>query len=103
MTVPNFADKTIWTGNNLDIMRGMNSECVELIYLDPPFNFNREYAAPVGSVVSGAAFKDTWRCGTVNANLKRVERTARPTFTNWELSRRRAKHAGEYQRLRNKL
>ena len=33
MTEPNFADKTIWTGDNLDILRGMNSECVDLIYL----------------------------------------------------------------------
>ena len=36
MADPNFADKTIWTGENLDILRGMNSECVDLIYLDPP-------------------------------------------------------------------
>ena len=56
----NFADKTIWTGDNLDIMRGMNSESVDLIYLDPPFNSNRNYAAPVGSQAAGAAFKDTW-------------------------------------------
>ena len=41
MAAPNFADKTIWTGDNLDILRGMNSECVDLIYLDPPFNSNR--------------------------------------------------------------
>ena len=60
MTDPNFADKTIWTGDNLDVMRGMNSECVDLIYLDPPFNSNRNYAAPVGSKAAGAAFKDTW-------------------------------------------
>ncbi len=60
MTVPNFADKTIWTGDNLDILRGMNSETVDLIYLDPPFNSNRNYAAPVGSQAAGAAFKDTW-------------------------------------------
>ena len=33
MPTPNFADKTIWTGDNLDIMRGMNSESVDLIYL----------------------------------------------------------------------
>ena len=26
----------------------------------PPFNSNRNYAAPVGSVAAGAAFKDTW-------------------------------------------
>ena len=49
MTQPNFADKTIWTGDNLDILRGMNSECVDLIYLDPPFNSNQDYAAPVGA------------------------------------------------------
>ena len=60
MTAPNFADKTIWTGDNLDILRGMNSECVDLIYLDPPFNSNQNYAAPVGSKAAGAAFKDTW-------------------------------------------
>lgn len=35
---PNWADQTIWTGDNLDIMRGMNSATVDLIYLDPPFN-----------------------------------------------------------------
>ena len=41
-------------------MRGLNSDCVDLIYLDPPFNSNRNYAAPVGSQAAGAAFKDTW-------------------------------------------
>ena len=56
----NFVDKTICTGDNLDILRGMNSESVDLIYLDPPFNSNRDYAAPVGSKATGAAFKDTW-------------------------------------------
>ena len=60
MADANFADKTIWTGDNLDILRGMNSECVDLIYLDPPFNSNQDYAAPVGSAAAGAAFKDTW-------------------------------------------
>ena len=60
MATPNFVDKTIWTGDNLDILRGMNSECVDLIYLDPPFNSNQNYAAPVGSKAAGAAFKDTW-------------------------------------------
>ena len=60
MTEANFVDKTIWTGDNLDILRGLNSDSVDLIYLDPPFNSNRNYAAPVGSRAAGAAFKDTW-------------------------------------------
>ena len=41
-------------------MRGMNSACIDLIYLDPPFNSNANYAAPVGSEAAGAEFKDTW-------------------------------------------
>ena len=50
----------MWTGDCLNVMRGMNSESVDLIYLDPPFNSNRNYAAPIGSPAAGAAFKDTW-------------------------------------------
>ena len=50
----------MWTGDNLQILRGMNSESVDLIYLDPPFNSNRDYSAPIGSEAAGAAFKDTW-------------------------------------------
>ena len=38
----------------------MNSACVDLIYLDPPFNSNQNYSAPIGSKAAGAAFKDTW-------------------------------------------
>ena len=56
----NFASGTIWTGDNLDILRGLNSETVDLIYLDPPFNSNRDYSAPIGSRAAGAAFKDAW-------------------------------------------
>ena len=56
----NLADRTIWTGDNLDILHGLNSASVDLIYLGPPFNSNRNYAAPVGSTAAGAAFKDTW-------------------------------------------
>ena len=56
----NWKNRTIWTGDNLPIMRGMNSESVDLIYLDPPFNSNANYAAPIGSKAAGAEFKDTW-------------------------------------------
>ena len=63
----NFASGTIWTGDCLEVMRGMNSETVDLIYLDPPFNSNANYAAPVGSAAAGAAFKDTWTLSDVDA------------------------------------
>lgn len=64
---PNWAPKTIFTGDNLPIMRGMNSASVDLIYLDPPFNSKTDYAAPIGSVAAGAAFKDTWTLSDIDA------------------------------------
>ena len=66
MPSANFAASTIWTGDNLPIMRGMNSDCVDLIYLDPPFNSNRHYEAPIGSKAAGAAFKDAWTLDDVD-------------------------------------
>ena len=62
----NFASGSIWTADNLSILRCMNSECVDLIYLDPPFNSNRNYEAPIGSKAAGAAFKDAWTLDDVN-------------------------------------
>ena len=66
MAAPNWQNRTLWTGDNLDIMRGLNSESVDLIYLDPPFNSNRDYEAPIGSQAAGAAFKDTWTLSDVD-------------------------------------
>ena len=63
----NVNPKTIFTGDNLPIMRGMNSASVDLIYLDPPFNSNANYAAPIGSEAAGAEFKDTWTLNDVDA------------------------------------
>ena len=64
--VPNWSNRTIWTGDNLDVMRGMNSGSVQMVYLDPPFNSNRSYSAPIGSKAAGAAFKDTWSLSDVD-------------------------------------
>ena len=56
--VCNVPNRTVFEGDNLDVMRGMNDACVDLIYLDPPFNSNRDYAAPIGSEAAGAATAD---------------------------------------------
>ena len=66
--VANFASGTVWTGDNLPVMRGMNSESVDLIYLDPPFNSNRHYEAPIGSEAAGAAFKDAWTLDDIDVH-----------------------------------
>lgn len=56
----NVENRTIFQGDNLHILRGFDSETIDLIYLDPPFNSNRIYEAPIGSEAAGAAFKDAW-------------------------------------------
>lgn len=66
MANPNWHSKTIWTGDCLYILRGMNSETVDLIYLDPPWNSKANYAAPIGSKAAGAEFKDTWSLSDVD-------------------------------------
>ena len=64
----NFASGTVWTGDNRPVMRGMNDACVDLIYLDPPFNSNRHYEAPIGSKAAGAAFKDAWTLDDIDVH-----------------------------------
>jgi site-specific DNA-methyltransferase (adenine-specific) len=54
------SSNTLYTHDNLYVLSGLNSESVDLIYLDPPFNSKRMYSAPVGSKAAGASFKDMW-------------------------------------------
>ncbi len=61
MTACNIPNRTIFCDDNLDIMRGINSECIDLIYLDPPFNKNKKFTAPIGSSAEGAEFSDIFR------------------------------------------
>ena len=56
----NVKNRTLFIADNLYIMQGIDSETVDLIYLDPPFNTNKRYKAPIGSPAEGASFKDIW-------------------------------------------
>ena len=49
-------------GDNLDVLRGLPDECVDLIYLDPPFNSNQFYVAAFGDKgMVPAQLRDAWR------------------------------------------
>lgn len=52
--------RTIFCRDNLEIMRGINSNSIDLIYLDPPFNKGKQFHAPIGTTAEGADFKDIW-------------------------------------------
>ena len=45
----NLRNRTIYIGDNLKRLRGIDSESVDLIYLDPPFNSRGEYQWPIGT------------------------------------------------------
>ena len=57
---PNWTNRTLFHGDNLAFMRGMNSESVDLIATDPPFNKGRDFHATPDSLASGAKFQDRW-------------------------------------------
>lgn len=50
----NFKNRTLYHGDNLDFLRGMNSETVHLIATDPPFKKQRDFHDKKG------AFSDKW-------------------------------------------
>jgi len=53
-------NRSIFIRDNLEVLRGIDDESIDLIYLDPPFNSNKNYSAPVGSREAGFHFKDMW-------------------------------------------
>ncbi len=61
MTEINIPNRTIFCKDNLDIIQGINSRSVDLIYLDPPFHKKKIFTAPIGSSAEGASFSDIFR------------------------------------------
>ena len=60
MTERNFENRTLFHSDNLPILRAMNSESVDLIATDPPFNKSRDFHATPDSLAAGASFQDRW-------------------------------------------
>ena len=60
MAPPNFENRTLFQGDNLPVLRAMNSDSVDLIATDPPFNKGRDFHATPDSLASGAKFQDRW-------------------------------------------
>lgn len=60
MSTPNFANRTLYHGDNLPFLRGINSGTIHLIATDPPFNKGRDFHATPDSLAAGARFEDRW-------------------------------------------
>ena len=65
----NIKMNALFTNDNLYVLNGMNSDCIDLIYLDPPFNSKRLYKAPIGGKKTVLAFKDMWTWDDVDSEL----------------------------------
>ena len=57
---PNFRNRTLYHGDNLEFLRGINSETIDLVATDPPFNKGRDFHATPDSLAAGARFHDRW-------------------------------------------
>ena len=58
---PKVLKNKLFINDNINILNGLNSNLVDLVYLDPPFNSKRVYNAALGSYAEGSSFKDTWK------------------------------------------
>ena len=56
-------------GDNLDVLKELPSECIDLIYLDPPFNSDQNYVAVFGDKGSvDDQLRDIWRWNVETEN-----------------------------------
>ena len=65
-------NRTLFVADNLPILRGMDSESIDLIATDPPFNkgvkaFEGIVTAGAGKKGAKVSYKDTWTWGDVQA------------------------------------
>lgn len=57
----NFVNRTLFQGENLDYLRLLNSESVDLIATDPPFNKGEDFHSKPDSLADGGSFIDRWK------------------------------------------
>ncbi|MDR1984498.1 MAG: site-specific DNA-methyltransferase, partial [Prevotellaceae bacterium] len=72
-------------GDNLEILKGIDSETIDLIYLDPPFFSNRTYEVIWGDDGEIRSFQDRWSggidhyIGWLKERVEQMHRILKPT------------------------
>lgn len=79
----------LYYGDNLVVLKGLPDESVDLIYLDPPFNSNKNYnilfenERGVASEAQIQAFNDTWKWdSTAEKTWAHILQTMDPSIVN---------------------
>lgn len=82
---PDLPPHQLYLGDNLYVLRGLPSECIDLIYIDPPFFSNRTYTQIWGDDNEVRSFGDIFQDGMfsylawLNARLWEMKRVLKPT------------------------
>lgn len=82
---PDFPPHKLYLGDNLYVLRGLPSESVDLIYIDPPFFSNRTYTQIWGDDNEVRSFNDIFQdgmfsyLGWLNARLWEMKRVLKST------------------------
>lgn len=58
--------RDLYVCDNLPVLRSLGDNTVDLIYLDPPFNSKKQYAAAIATPAEGQKFDDTWKWDSLN-------------------------------------
>ena len=80
MGTPNWQNRTLFVADNIHILRGMNSESVDCIATDPPFNAKRVFNAPLGGKAAAQRFDDRWRWDEVTDEWQDLIATDHPAI-----------------------
>ena len=70
--------RRLFIGDNLAVMRGLELESADLIYLDPPFNSKRIHEGNLPTKIGKQQFKDIWRMSDITADEKRLLNMLKP-------------------------
>jgi DNA modification methylase len=79
------AENKLILGDNLEILRSLPSESVDLVYIDPPFFSNRNYEVIWGDDGEVRSFKDRWSggmdhyIGWLKERVEEMYRVLKPT------------------------
>ena len=76
-------NRTIFCRDNLEVLRGMNNNTIDLIYLDPPFNKKKQFTSPIGSSAEGASFKDYWGLADIKSAWIEILKEKHPKIANF--------------------
>jgi DNA modification methylase len=93
---------TLYNGDNLEWLGTFPDQCVDLIYLDPPFFSNRVYEVIWGDEAEVRSFEDRWEGGIqhyIGWMRERVEQMHRVLKPNGSLYLHCDPHASHYLKI----